>query len=220
MKLNLERRPESLRQSLVGAEDHCRNSRLAVGLDLGTTTGVTYTYLPPGGSVDPATLRYVFGQWDLSAGSYESGAIRFVRLRHFLEALRPALVAYEDVKFDMPVSQGLSAGALMARVATASELLGAYKATVVAWCEERDIPCVGFKIATIKKRATNRGNAGKVDIIQACNTLFGTEFSTDGYENSGVDNIADSAFVCRLALEQYADGLLPSQSEITSGELP
>jgi len=33
-------------------------------------------------------------------------------------------------------------------------------------------------------------------------------FETDGYENSGVDNIADAVYVCSLLLEQYGDGVL------------
>jgi Holliday junction resolvasome RuvABC endonuclease subunit len=163
------------------------------------------------GSLNPEAYqkisRYHMGQWDLSAGPYDSGAIRFLRLRHFLHATRPDAVFYEDVKFDPPGVSKMNAGAVLARVATASEFLGALKATVCTWCEEHAVPCTGFKIGTIKKRATGRGNANKEDMIRACNELFGSSLEVEGYESSGTDNIADSAFVCLLGLEQYADAL-------------
>jgi hypothetical protein len=147
------------------------------------------------------------GQWDLSAGPYDSGAIRFLRLRHFLEAVKPSAVFYEDVKFDMPVNKGLPPGALLARVATSAEFIGSLKATTATWCEERQIPCTGFSISQIKKRAVGRGRANKEEMIAACNRLFGTDFEIEGYENTGADNIADAAFVCLLGMEGYADGL-------------
>jgi Holliday junction resolvasome RuvABC endonuclease subunit len=107
----------------------------------------------------------------------------------------------------------VNAGAILARVSTASEFLGALKATVCTWCEEYDVPCVGFGIGTIKKRATGRGNANKEAMIEACNKLFGACFETEGYEMSGVDNIADASFVCLLAQEQYGLGFTAAYDE-------
>jgi hypothetical protein len=157
------------------------------------------------------------GQWNLSAGQYDSGAIRFVRMRQFLTYLSPDLVCYEDVKFDPPMGQ-FNKGALLARVATASEFLGALKATVCTWCEENNVPCTGFKIAQIKKRATMKGNANKELMIQACNEMFGSDFDVDGYETSGVDNIADAAFCCLMAQEQYALGLPHPEEDGKDGQ--
>jgi hypothetical protein len=185
-------------------------TRVVLGIDLGTNCGYTFAFYKPGVPVTPGLIspRHM-GQWDLSAGSYDSGAIRFLRLRHFLAAAKPDAVFYEDVKFDPPGINKINAGAVLARVATASEFLGACKATTCCWCEEHNIPCTGFKIGTIKKRATGHGNANKEDMIKACNKLFGASFETEGYETTGVDNIADSSFVCLLGLEQYASGLEP-----------
>ena len=44
-------------------------------------------------------------------------------------------------------------------------------------------------------------------MIAACNAQFGTEFNPEGYEQTGVDNIADSMFLCAMAVQNYSEGL-------------
>lgn len=183
-------------------------TNLVLGLDLGTSCGYAFTYMKEGQRVDPAALEIALGQFDLSAGPYDSGAIRFVRLRQFLEVLQPDLVAYENVKYTPPEKPTrFNANAIVARAATPIEWFGALKATVSTWCEENKVPCCSFPIGTIKKRATGKGNANKSDIIAACNELFGSDMDAEDYASAGYDNIADAAFVCLLALEQYSGGL-------------
>ena len=211
-QFDIFRDPRVLREHRREPTERC----LAVGLDLGTNMGFAYDYFDPQKPIVPDRLRPHMGVWDLSAGPYDSGAIRFVRLRRFLEQLQPDIVFYEDVKNDPAQAAMMTPAQAIARVATASELLGAFKATVCTWCEERDIPCTGFKIATIKKRATNKGNAGKELMIAACNQHFGSNFETEGYATSGVDNVADAAWVLLLGLEQYADGTL--ERDLGNGE--
>lgn len=184
-------------------------TRLVLGLDLGTNCGYTFAFYPPNTPVVPGLIQPMhMGQWDLSAGPYDSGAIRFLRLRYFLAATRPDLVFFEDVKYtpgEKPNKFNLHA--IVARAATACELFGAFKGTVSTWCEERNIPCVGFSIQAIKKRATGKGNANKEDLIKACNKIFGANLPTESYESTGADNIADSSFLCLLGMEQLAIGL-------------
>ena len=197
--------------ALAEEVERCRRSspnKLLLGLDLGSNCGYGWAYHRPGTPLTAADiLPHQLGQLDLSAGSYDSGAIRFVRLRHFLAAFRPDAVFYEHVRFTPPKLTKVNQHAILARTATASEFLGALKATVCTWCEEYGVPCTGFSIQTIKKRATGKGNASKEDVIRACNETFGTTFELEGYENSGVDNIADASFCCLLGLEQYGHGL-------------
>lgn len=178
--------------------------RLVLGLDMGTSCGYCYSHYRPGRVFDPAALAFYAGQWDLSAGPYDSGAIRFVRLRRFLSVLKPDLIAYEDVKYNPPA--GPSARAILARAATSCEWFGALKATVATWAEENHVPCYGVSIQHIKKRATGRGNASKLDLIHAANRLFGFDLPED-YEACGADNVADACFACLLAGEQHALGL-------------
>lgn len=190
-------------------------ANLVLGLDLGTSCGYCFAYMRDGQRLDPETLAMHLGQFDLSAGQYDSGAIRFVRLRQFLSVMEPDLIAFEDVKYTPAEKPNrFNAGAIVARAATACEWFGGLKATVAAWAEENGVPCTSFPIGTIKKRATGKGNANKADVIRACNALFGSDMDADDYEIAGYDNIADAAFVCLLALEQYSTGLPPITPEV------
>jgi hypothetical protein len=182
--------------------------RLALGLDLATTAGYAVTYFVPGEPYTPGLRTTVFGQWDLSAGPHDSGAIRFVRLRQFLAVIRPDVVFYEDTRHVPAETPNLiNLTAILARAARPIEFMGALKATVGTWCEEHDIPCQGIPIGAIKKRATGRGNADKVAVIAACNELFQAGLDPEGYETSGVDNVADACFCVLLGVESYSMGV-------------
>jgi hypothetical protein len=182
--------------------------RLALGLDLATTTGYAFTYFVPGEPYEIGAHTTGFGQWDLSAGTYDSGAIRFVRLAQFLAVIRPNIVFFEEVK-TVPIEKPtlINLTAILARVARPLQLQGAFMSTVGKWCEEHDIPCQGIPIGAIKKRATGRGNADKVAVIDACNALFQAGLDPEGYENSGVDNVADACFCMLLGIESYSMGV-------------
>ena len=202
MKQDMQRCPDAM-SSKVESE-RPEKSKLILGLDLGTSCGYSYRFVTKG-SKEPS--RVYAGQLDLSAGPYDSGAIRFIRLRHFLAAIKPDLVAFEDVRYTPPNTGFQSVGAILARAAPACEWFGALKATAATWCEAQGIPITGIPIGTIKKRATGKGNANKADIISACNKEFGFDFDVEGYESSGVDNIADAVYVCSILAEQYGSGL-------------
>lgn len=180
-----------------------------VGLDLGTSCGVAFTDFKPGAPLRDLTL--LLGQWDLSVGPYDTGILRLVRLKQFLNILAPDLVAYEAVKYDPPQDlmqkRGGGMGAVVARVATAAEFLGSLKATVAIWCHEHNVPAHGLAITKIKQYATGKGNSGKKEMISAANEQFGLEFDLETYEKTGVDNICDAAFCCKMGLEMYAEGL-------------
>ena len=64
-------------------------TNIVLGLDLGTNCGYSYCYIKEKQLVAPENIEMHIGQWDLSAGSYDSGALRFVRLRQFLSILKP-----------------------------------------------------------------------------------------------------------------------------------
>lgn len=182
---------------------------LAVGLDLATSTGVAFAWFDPTKPVSVENLQPIhLSQWDLSVGNYESGALRFVRFLRFLRELNPSIVYFEDVKYSPP--QGLNTRTIaqvMARTYPTAEFIGALKGLLAAYCEEQNVPCAAIPIGAIKKYATGRGNSNKVDMIKACNQQFGTDFDTEGYESSGVDNISDAAFCLLLGLEQYSQGV-------------
>jgi hypothetical protein len=185
--------------------DRPGSPRLALGLDLGTTTGYSFTRYQPDRPFDLRSAFVVMGQWDLAAGPYDSGAIRFARLYQFLDILQPDLIAYEEPRFtpSEPVHK-VNVAAVLGRAMTSVEFLGGLKTTTCLWAERNGVACQAYPIGRIKKRATGRGNAGKPEMIAAANSLFGVGLEVAGYETSGVDNIADSAIVLLLGLEDYA----------------
>jgi hypothetical protein len=181
---------------------------LVLGLDLGTKCGCAFAYLNPDKPVDASTINMHMSLWNLSAGPYDSGAIRFARLRRFLHVLQPSLIGYEQPKYTPPKdAHQITAQAIIGRAATSLEFFGALQATVATWAEERAVPCEGFPIGTIKKLATGKGNAGKPAMVTACNALFGTDFDVESCQQMGTDNVADAAFVCLLVAQNYTNGL-------------
>ena len=181
--------------------------KVALGLDLGTNCGYAYSIIRPDGTWD--FQPWYMGLWDLSTGRYDSGNLGFLRLRCFLTRVCPDIVFMEEVRYTPAEAVNrYNAARIVARAATSAELLGAFKQTVSLWCNDHDVHCAGIPIGTIKKRATGRGNANKTQMIEACNEEFQTNFDVEGYETTGVDNIADAAWVLRCGLEEYGDGRL------------
>jgi hypothetical protein len=180
-----------------------------LGLDLGSNCGVAIYDFIPGKKLLQEKLQLF--QWDLSCSGLDSGASRFVRLRGFLNIVNPDAIAYEDVKYTPPreffVNKKFGIPAVLARVATASEVLGGMKVTVATWAQERSLPSMGFGIATIKKFATGNGRASKEEMIAAANKTLSTAFDAAKYKNDGVDNVVDAAFVLMMLLQQVKTGV-------------
>jgi hypothetical protein len=180
-----------------------------LGLDLGSNCGVAIYDFVPGKKLLQDKLQLF--QWDLSCSGLDSGASRFVRLRGFLNIVNPDAIAYEDVKYTPPreffVNKKFGIPAILARVATASEVLGGMKVTVATWAQERAIPSTGFGVTTIKKFATGNGRANKEDMIAAANKQFNTAFDPTKYKNEGIDNVVDASFVLLMLIQQVRTGV-------------
>ncbi|WP_353208491.1 hypothetical protein [Sphingorhabdus sp.] len=179
-----------------------------LGLDLGSNCGVAVYDFVKGKKLLQEKLQLF--QWDLSTQGLESGAARFVRLRAFLNTVKPDVIGYEDVKYTPPreffVNKKFGIAAVLSRVATASEVLGGMKVTVATWAEEENLLAQGFAISTIKKYATGNGKASKEDMIAAANKL-GAAFNADKYKSTGIDNVVDAAFVLLLLIQTVDQGL-------------
>lgn len=199
-KYRMYKDPEEFAGKLGKAPD---NVIRCLGMDLGSNCGVAIYDYEPGGKLLQDKLQLF--QWDLSTQGLESGAARFVRLRAFLNAVKPDAVAYEDVKYSPPreffMNKKFGIPAVLARVATASEVLGGLKVTVATWAQEHNILSNGYAIATIKKFATGNGRANKEDMIAAANKKLGTAFDQSKYKTDGLDNVCDAAFVLLLLLQ-------------------
>lgn len=179
-----------------------------IGLDFSSTTGAAFIDVIPG---QPITDGKIFScQWNLGVGPHDTNSIRYVRLKYFLQLTAPDLIFYEEVKYTgqahVPgMKQNLSA--LVARAVTGAQVVHSLSAVMLAWAEQNGIPVQSVPISTLKKYATGKGNANKVDMINECNVQFGTDLNPVDYESSGVDNIADATFLCAMAVENCSEGL-------------
>lgn len=180
-----------------------------LGLDLASSCGVSFCDIMPGQPIKAAPI--IGGQWDLSVGNHDTNSLRYVRLKQFLAITAPDLIFYEEVKYtgqsQPPGMAKLNLTALVARAVSGAQVVHGLSAILTTWAEERDIPCEAIGIGTLKKYATGKGNAGKEQMIEAANEQFGTEFDPATYESTGCDNIADSMFLCAMAVQNYSEGL-------------
>lgn len=189
-------------------ERFAERNKLVLALDLGRSTGFSFTWVIPGVPFNPARNIIGIGQLDLSLGPYDSGPTALLRLNDFLAKTHPDLVFVEDVKYTPPEGmQRLPIAAVMARAALSCEFFGALKAVVCCWCERQHVPCECLPIGTLKKRATGKGNANKEQMIAAVNTMLGDVLDATGYESTGADNCADAFWAMVVGIEQYQQGL-------------
>ena len=177
--------------------------RLALGLDFGLNLGYAFAVYS-----NTRKKWYMFphmiGVLDLNAGRYESKSISFLLLRQFLSLANPSVIFYEDVKFTPPAEYLSSTAEVVARVASASELLSSLRAVALLWAEDHNVPFLGIPIGTIKRIATGSGRANKAAVIRACNSQFGTTLDES---MPGSDNAADAAFITYAGLLNYGSGI-------------
>ena len=204
-KVNLIKDPRVYAERLPATPS---GQKRCLGLDIATNCGVAFCDFVPGQPVKDRAI--VMGQWDLSVGDYDTGPLRHIRLKQFLAIAKPDLIVFEEVRH---VGSNASFGgastmtAIVARVASGAALIGGLTTTMATWAEENNVPVQGVGVGQIKKVATGKGNANKVEMIEAANQFFGTNFVTTDYESTGVDNMVDAAYCCFMGLTAYSEGL-------------
>ena len=120
-----------------------------LALDLGTTTGW---------AMHTADGNTVSGTQSFKPGRFEGGGMRYLRFRGWLAEMQASAGGISTVYFEEVRRH--------AGVDTA-HAYGGFLATLTAWCEHHQIPYSGVPVATIKKHATGKGNAGKDEVIAA-----------------------------------------------------
>lgn len=147
-----------------------------LAFDLGTKCGWAI--------LDGRGKRQSSGVLNLKPTPHEGKGMRVVRFQNALPELLacgPRVVAFE----------------LVARHAgtTAAHVYGALMGALQAACERAEVPYVGIPVATIKKHATGKGNAGKALMMSSAVRRWG--LGTWGQD----DNEADALWVAECARE-------------------
>jgi len=124
-----------------------------LALDLGTQTGWALHQLD--GCITS-------GSESFKPQRFEGGGMRYLRFKRWLNELRSVdqhinAVYFEEVRRHAGVD--------------AAHAYGGFLGQLTAWCEQHRIPYQGVPVGTIKKHATGKGNAGKVEMICAARTL-------------------------------------------------
>lgn len=144
-----------------------------LALDLGTTTGWAIQ----------THSGIVSGSQSFKPSRFDGSGMRFLKFRKWLTDCKASaeqidLVVFEEVRRHMGVD--------------AAHAYGGFMAHLTAWCEHHLIPYQGIPVATNKKSATGKGNAGKQDMIDA--------MIAKGY-NPIDDNEADALSLLHYALD-------------------
>ena len=124
-----------------------------LALDLGTTTGW---------ALSGCDNCITSGKQSFKPQRFEGGGMRYLRFKHWLAELKAMTgdihtVYFEEIRRHVGVD--------------AAHVYGGLLATLTTWCEHHRIPYQGVPVGTIKKHATGKGNAGKVDVIAAMRAL-------------------------------------------------
>ena len=112
--------------------------------------------------------------------------MRYLRVRRYVEDVigTPAgvrAVAYEEVRRHAGTD--------------AAHVYGGIVAMIAAVCEERQVPYMAIPVGTVKKHATNHGNASKLDMVQAAMHRW-------AMPTIGDDNEADALWIASALLAE------------------
>ena len=132
---------------------------IVIGIDPGTACG--WSVLRDGQHV-------ASGTWDLSSKRHEGGGMRYLRFRRYFRELLAGLdspaVAYEEVRRHAGTS--------------AAHVYGGIIAVLASECEELQVPYQSIPVATVKRKATGKGNASKGMMIEAARKRWGAQVQT------------------------------------------
>lgn len=146
-----------------------------LGLDLATTTGWASS---SHGVITSGTICF-------KGSRYEGGGMRFLRFRQWLREIldieKPEVVYYEEVRRHMSTD--------------AAHVHGGLLAVMQAELEAAEIPYMGIPVGTIKKKATGKGNADKITMVNTAKWKWPDQDIKD-------DNQADALWILQCGLEQ------------------
>lgn len=120
-----------------------------LALDIGTQTG--WAVRSRDGIITSGTQSF-------KPQRFEGGGMRYLRFKRWLTEIKQSVDEIDAVYFE-EVRRHLGVDAAHA--------YGGFLATLTAWCEHHNIAYQGVPVGTIKKHATGKGNANKLEMIAA-----------------------------------------------------
>lgn len=159
-----------------------------LALDLGTACGWA------SGDTRSPDSGVAYGTFDLRAGRFSGGGMRFVRFENELDNFKAQVdqVVFEEVRRH--------------RGTDAAHVYGGLLAVLTAWCEKNKIPYQGHTVQAIKIFSAGKGNASKEEVIKA---VEGWGFQPKN------DNEGDAIALLRLRLSETktSEPVVPTSSK-------
>lgn len=167
-----------------------------LALDLGTYAGWALGSDENANDATGVCSLMMRGSWDFSFAKkdvtkgrrhFDGGGPRYTKFIERLDKLHAAVpferVVFEEVRRHKGV--------------IAAQIYGGLMATLQAWCERQEppIPYEGVAVQAIKKFATGKGNAGKIEMMEAVAAL--------GYP-CDTDDEADAVALLLMKLQEAA----------------
>lgn len=126
------------------------------------------------------------GLWDLSVKRDESSGMRLVRFRSKIDELHSRL-GFGLVAYELAIAiSGRRAGSSVQK-----EIQGVLK----LWCTDQGVDFRAYSPSEIKKHATGKGNASKLQMMTAAERKWKRPIEDD--------NIADALWILDLASVEY-----------------
>jgi Holliday junction resolvasome RuvABC endonuclease subunit len=150
-----------------------------LAIDLGTNTGW---------AIRSQNNQITSGTKSFKPQRFEGGGMRYLRFVRWLEEINQLSEGIDQIYFE-EVRRHLGVDAAHA--------YGGFLAHLSSWCEERNIPYLGIPVGTIKKHITNKGNAGKAEVMNEVKKL--------GF-NPIDDNEADALALLHLVVKEHVGG--------------
>jgi hypothetical protein len=145
-----------------------------LALDLGSTTGW---------ALRNSRCRILHGAAAFRPTRFEGGGMRYLRFERWLDDTLKIVGGIDAVYFET-VRRHLGTDA--------SHIYGGFLAGLTSWCEENSIPYSGVPVGTWKRHVCGKGNATKLDVIDA--------ICARGFEPAD-DNEADAIAILLWAIE-------------------
>lgn len=132
-----------------------------IGIDPGSKCGWAV--------LDEEGRRVASGTWKLQGGRFDGAGMRFVRLdshvRELLSSGGEVVLGFEEVRRHMGTD--------------AAHIYGGVVATVMRVCEELGVPYAGVPVGTVKRHGTGKGNAGKLEMVEAAEARWEVKVADD-----------------------------------------
>lgn len=152
------------------------NRKKILALDLGTKTG--WAIRSENNHINSGTESF-------KPQRFEGGGMRYLRFRKWLDEVNQLSGGIDQVYFE-EVRRHLGVDAAHA--------YGGFLAQLSSWCEDKKIPYLGIPVGTIKKHITDKGNAGKAQVMSEVRKL--------GFKPAD-DNEADALSLLDLIIKTH-----------------